>query len=137
MDALAPRTLPRRADLRWFGVILAAFFGGVGAVVWWAGAGGAARALWGIGAGLAASYYLLPPLRLPLYLVWMRVVHPLGWVVTRLLFAVVYYGLVLPSGLAARLLGRDRLQLRRDPPRDSYWSAREPGGDLDRYFRQT
>jgi len=123
--------------LRWFGVIIALFFGIVGGVTWWAGATVAPRVLWGIGLGLAALYYAIPPLRLPLYLSWMRAVQPIGWVVSHLALGLIFYGLITPLGATMRLFGRDPLRMRRDAAADSYWTPHEPGGDTDRYFKQT
>ena len=146
MGALENRLLPSRNDLRWFGVVVAAFFGLLGGVFWWAGASLAPLALWGVGIGLAALYYAIPPLRLPLYLGWMRLVRPIGWTVTHLLLALIFYGLVTPLGVSMRLFGRDPLRIRRKNRRkpspdsqepDSYWTPHDPGGDTPRYLRQT
>ena len=96
-----------------------------------------ARVLWGFGLGLAALYYALPPLRLPLYLGWMRAVAPIAWVVTHLVLALIFYGLITPLAAIMKLFGRDRLDRGFDPAAESYWSAHDPGGDTSRYFRQT
>jgi hypothetical protein len=130
-------TSPRRSDLRWFGVVVASFFGLLGGLFWWHDAIVAARVLWGVGFGLAALYYALPPLRLPLYLGWMHAVAPIGWVVTHLVLASIFYGLITPMGAIMRLFGRDRLHRGFDASAESYWSAHDPGGDTARYFRQT
>lgn len=39
-----------------------------------------------------------------------------------------FYGLVLPVGLIARILGRDPLRLKLDSKRGSYWIPRVPPG---------
>jgi hypothetical protein len=50
---------------------------------------------------------------------------PVGWTVSRLLLAAVFYGVLTPVGLAFRLAGRDVLGLR--PRRsETYW-APKPG----------
>ena len=131
------RTSPSPSDLRWFGVIVATFFGLLGALIGWWGGGTASRILWGVGLGLAALYYALPPLRLPLYLGWMRAVAPIAWVVTHLVLALIFYGLITPIGAIMRLFGRDRLHRDFDPAVESYWSAHDPSGDMARYFHQT
>ena len=33
----------------------------------------------------------IPPLRLPLYFSWMRLLRPIGWVVTHVLLGFVFY----------------------------------------------
>ena len=137
VPAFEIRTSPSAADLRWFGVVVAAFFGLVGGLFWWNQVVAVARVLWGVGLGLAALYYALPPLRLPLYLGWMRAVAPIAWVVSHLVLALIFYGLITPLAAIMKLFGRDRLDRGFDPAAESYWSAHDPGGDTSRYFRQT
>ena len=61
---------------------------------------------------------------------------PIGWVVSNVLLAVLYYGVVTPIGLVFRLVKRDRLTLRR-PRHETCWTARETvNGDAERYLRQ-
>jgi len=38
-----------------------------------------------------------------------------------------FYGAILPTGLAMRLRGKDLLRLKREPSAESYWIARLPG----------
>jgi hypothetical protein len=78
---------------------------------------------------------LAPPAVRPLYLVWMAVAFPIGWVLSHLLLAVVYYGVFTPIGLLLRLSGRDPLVLR-DSGRESYWIERKRRSPASRYFRQ-
>src|SRR5262245_2437164 len=49
---------------------------------------------------------------------------PVGWVVSRLLLAAVYYGLITPLALAFRLAGRDPLGRRPAPDAATYWRPR-------------
>ena len=71
---------PSKNELRWFGLIVLAFFVLVGSVVQWQlEATRAARLLWGVGSGLALLFYLVRPLRLPIYLAWMNAFAPIGW----------------------------------------------------------
>lgn len=63
-------------------------------------------------------------------------VFPIGWVVSHILLAVVYYGVLTPIGLLLRLRGYDPLQRRLDRDADSYWREREQKDDKNRYFRQ-
>jgi len=42
--------------------------------------------------------------------------------------ALLFYGTVLPTGLLMRMLGRDLLQLKRQPGAESYWIVRQPPG---------
>jgi len=54
---------------------------------------------------------------------WMRFAAVLGWINSRILLSVVFYGLLTPTGLVRRLLGRDPLD-RRGQSQPSYWIPR-------------
>jgi Saxitoxin biosynthesis operon protein SxtJ len=71
-----------------------------------------------------------------LYTAWMLTVLPLGWMLSHLLLAVVYYAVITPIGVGLRLIGRDLLALRADPKAKTYWHERTPSGDDRRYMRQ-
>jgi hypothetical protein len=131
-------TRPSPQQLRWFGLLLLVFCVAVGAVL---GARLAstqlAAGLAGLGLALAVLYYTVRPLRLPLYLAWMRATRPLGAAFSALLLGVIYFLVITPIGLAARLFGRDALARRFDPAATSYWSRRSPSVDPARYLRQS
>ena len=83
---------------------------------------------------------LLASLARPASVLWlyqgmMAASFPFGWVTSRFLLGVVYFGLFTPLALFFRLRGRDRLSLRIDPDAVSYWKTRSasPGGE--RYLR--
>ena len=126
---------PSRSELRWFGLIVLALFGMIGAVVaWQTGASWVPFAV--IGAVLCAVYYAVPPIRRPAYITFMYAVLPIGWVVSHLLFGVIYFLVLTPIGFVGKLFGRDPLRLERDPNAATYWIDREPTRDPLRYFGQ-
>ena len=55
---------------------------------------------------------------------WMGIAGVLGYVNSRILLTILYYGLLTPYGVVSRLVGRDPLDRRR-PSRDTYWVKRE------------
>jgi len=60
-----------------------------------------------------------PRMLAPVYRTWMQLAHALGWINTRIILSVVFYGLVTPLGLLGR--GRtDSLRLQFDSQADSY-----------------
>ncbi len=129
---------PSAGELRWFGLTLLAVFGVVGALLAWRLESlAAARALWLTGALLAAVYYAVRPLRVPLFRAWMAAVTPIGWAVSHALLALIYYLVLTPIGLVRRALGRDALDRRFDRSAPSYWTEHDPGGDVSRYLRQS
>jgi hypothetical protein len=80
---------------------------------------------------------LLKPVFLrPVYVGWMIAVFPIGWMVSMLILAALFYGVFTPIGLCFRLLGRDALGLKLQPGRDSYWIPKETPDDPRRYLQQ-
>jgi hypothetical protein len=112
---------------RSFGIVMAVAFSVVTLLnAWHSGR------LWLWTGGLAASFLaagLLRPsvlnplkqLRLKSWLLLHRVVNPI-------VMALLFYGTVLPTGLLMRMLGKDLLQLKRQPGAESYWIVRQPPG---------
>ena len=60
---------------------------------------------------------------------WMGIAAILGYINSRILLCLIYYGLFTPVGLVRRLMGRDPMR-RRGEAQSSYWVTRE-------YTRQT
>ena len=128
---------PSRRELLWFGGLLGGFLCLVGTVLYWRfHMDMTAYALWVAGPFVAALYYGIPPIRRPLYLAWMYAAFPIGWAVSHLLLAVVYYLVLTPTGLAFRLSGRQALPRRFDRNAKTYWVERRPVRDPARYFKQ-
>lgn len=71
-----------------------------------------------------------------LFVIWMLAAFPLGWVMSHLMLAIVYYGVVTPIGLMLRLAGRDSLQQRSRSDATTFWIERPAPPESSRYFRQ-
>jgi len=128
---------PSQRELKWFGVLLAAFFASVAGLLWWRAAQPTAAAVTlGIGLVLVAVYTALPNVRRWVFLGWMYAALPIGWAVSHLLLAIVYYLVITPIGLTMRLFGYDPMSRRADHDAATYWVRRKPESDLARYFRQ-
>jgi hypothetical protein len=88
--------------------------------------------LWPWTGGLAglflAAALFRPSVLNPLNRVWLKFGLLLHKVVSPVAMALVFYGVVLPTGLVMRARGKDLLRLRRQPDADSYWIARQPPG---------
>ena len=132
------RSQPSKSELRWFGLILAAVFGVLGAVIaWQTGSRRVPHVLWSIGAILALLYYAVPPLRWAMYTGWMRLVTPFGMLVSKIILGIIYFGIITPIGRVTALFGRDALGRRLEPERASYWVPHPPVDDSARYLRQS
>lgn len=93
----------------------------------------------GIAAAIVGAFGLLAPeLLRPLFVGWIILVFPLGWLVSRLILAVVFFGLFTPLALVFRLAGRDALRLRWGNRRHtmSFWTSRPVRPDPQTYFQQ-
>ncbi len=62
---------------------------------------------WIIAVVLGFLAVLAPMTLKPVYQVWMRIGLVLGWVNTRLILGIVFYGLLMPMAMIMRLLNRD------------------------------
>jgi hypothetical protein len=129
---------PSARELRQFaGLWFPAFCGLVGWLVQTrAGLDSLAMAIWSLGALLAIAGLVRPAVIRPVFIGMMMAAFPIGWVVSHLVLAVVYYVVLTPIGLAMRVLGRDPMQRRRDPAAKSYWEERPAAMGTERYFRQ-
>ncbi len=128
---------PTARDLRWFGLLLPLFVALVGVIVRWQfGAPSAALGVWSVGGALAVVYWIAPPLRRPILVGWMYAALPIGWTVSHLMIAIVYFGIVTPIGLLSRLVRGDTLHRRPDRNARSYWIRRPRGSGTRRYLRQ-
>lgn len=67
---------------------------------------------------------LVPPLARAFHRAWMRLAYVLGYINSRILLFLMFYGMVTPYGIFSRLFGRDVLN-RRGKGRESYWIPRE------------
>jgi hypothetical protein len=92
--------------------------------------------LWALAALSGILAAAAPEALRPLYIVLSVVGAPIGWLVSHVVLAVVYYGILTPIGLALRLCGRDPLRRKFDPQAPSYWVDRPPARNVKSYFRQ-
>lgn len=119
---MAART-PR--DLRKFGLTVGGAFLVLGTVSRWRGHELPPRVLWALGALLLVPGLVAPALLAPVERLWMRFAEGLGWVNTRIILGVLFYGVVTPVGWVLRRF-RDPLDRRLDDGRGSAWVRRPP-----------
>ena len=91
---------------------------------------------WAAGATCGVVGWFRPRAVRPLYLALVCLTYPIGWTLSHVLLALIYYGMFTPLGLLMRLGGRDPLQRQFDPEAASYWTPRPPAKDPKSYFRQ-
>lgn len=137
---------PGETALRIFGWAAFGVFGLLGGLIWWLGglpvwsfpeaAPLVALVLAAIGL-LAGLFSLLAPrANRPLYVGLILVTYPIGFVVSFVTLALLFYAMILPLGLLFRLVGRDPLERTLDPDAVSYWLPHPGIAPAKRYFQQ-
>ena len=128
---------PRPKALRQFAGAWLLLLGAAGAYQW------LARGHERVGAGLIAAALLigLPGLIRPMTIRWLFVgamvlAFPIGWLVSQLALAIVFYLVITPVAVFFRLRGRDLLARKPAPDRASFWTEKSTPLDVRSYFRQ-
>ena len=99
-----------RKELRNFGLIVGGIFLVIG--LWplvWRGEG---MRIWALGLGglLVPLGLLAPTVLAPVFKIWMKIGHVLGWINTRIILGILFYGLITPMGVVMRLFGWDAMR---------------------------
>ncbi len=137
MALIALNKNPSRRELFIFGALFALFFGLIGGLIWWRfQAPTVAYVLWSVAAFITILFYAVRPIRKPSYLAWIHFGFPIGWVISHVAMALIYYLVFTPIGLIMRLVGRDPMERRFERQAASYWVEHGPAADPGRYFRQ-
>jgi hypothetical protein len=125
---------PDRRELRRFALWMLGGFAVLGAVAAWrTGAVGLGPlVLWGVGLALAVSAFL-PGLGRAAYLAVYLVSGVIGYVISRVVLALIFYLVFLPIGLVLRVKGHDLLRRRRPA---SMWLRHDQHRDPESYYRQ-
>lgn len=97
-------------DLRNFGLLVGSVFCVIG--LWPMMFRGEAIRLWavGIGGALILLGGVVPQSLALVYKAWMWIGHILGWINTRILLGIVFYGLITPIGFFFRVMGKDTMR---------------------------
>ena len=129
---------PSHRELRQFsGIWFPGFFALVGGfVLYHTGSLATAGCIWGPALALSVLGYLAPQFVRPVFVAWICAAYPIGWVVSHVLLAAIFYLVFTPIGLVMRLFGRDPLQRKFERSAQTYWVSHNPARDSKRYFRQ-
>jgi len=77
----------------------------------------------------------LPTILKPIYLAWMTFAVILGWIMTRVILTVIFYLIVTPIGLIAKLFRHKFLDLTFRSEKDTYWNYRKDVvSDIEKQF---
>ena len=67
---------------------------------------------------------------------WMVLAFPIGWLVSQVLLAVLFYLVLTPVAMVLRWRGRDLLGRKPAPNRSSLWTPKQTPDDVRSYLRQ-
>jgi hypothetical protein len=98
---------------------------------------------WVIAVILAALAVTIGPLGLvrpsavkPIFIGWMTLAYPIGWVVSRIILGVLFFALFTPFALVFRIIGRDALGLKTKPKAETYWCEKPGAHEKSQYLKQ-
>ena len=79
----------------------------------------------------------VPIILRPVFKLWLKIAHAVGWFNTQILLSIVFILIFIPIGLIMRLLGKDPMK-RKMQEKGTYWEPYEIAGlkDKKRYERQ-
>lgn len=143
MGLIAIDWKPSRTKLREFAVIWLVVFGLMATLLAWemgcfsgAGSWRIPGLLWALALLIGITGILLPGIIRPVYIAWMGIAFPIGWGLSHVLLALIFYGIFTLVAVAFRLLGRDSLKLKFDQAAGTYWEKHEPVTSTKRYLQK-
>lgn len=114
-----------KKELRSFGFIVGGVLMALGALAIWRG-----KAVWPnfmvSGVFLVAGAAIAPGILLPFQKAWMALGIALGFFVSHIVLAALYYLAIAPISIILRLIGKDILDQKIDRTAATYWKRRDP-----------
>lgn len=122
--------------LRQFAGLWLVFFGGLAAWRYWHGqTGGITIAIAVAAVVVGVAGLIVPAVVRPVFSGWMVLAFPIGWTLSKVALALVFYAVFTPVGVLFRMTGRDALRLHR-AKRDTYWMPKPAARSGEDYLRQ-
>ena len=87
--------------------------------------------LFTIAALLLTCGAIRPQLLSRVYGAWMGIAFALGWIVSRAILIILFYLVITPVGLLARLFGKRFIDVNFPGTKDSYWIPRTAGKKME------
>lgn len=123
-----------RRELRKFGVLMTVILAAIGSLLFFNDHTRAAVVLWSVAGLFVALQLSLPVLRV-VFRGWMMFAGVLGWVNAKIILTVLFYGVITPTGLIMRLLGKRPVDCAfRDGKPTAWQDCPRDGHDYHRMF---
>ena len=88
-----------------------------------------------IGISFVLIGFFIPSILKPIYIIWMTFATILGWIMTRVILTILFYLIVTPIGLIARIFGVKFLDLSWNENVKTYWNKRDGSvSDIEKQF---
>jgi hypothetical protein len=138
MSIVQINTDPTRKQLNQFGFIWLGFLALFGVIAFFKlDAPTLAKVLWVLAVVVPVIGWLVPSFMRLVFVGMSYLAWPIGFVVSHVVLALVYYLVFVPIGLLMRVFGYDPMKRGFDPEAATYWIARDPkSSEPKRYFRQ-
>ena len=116
-----------KKELRQFGITVGIVLGLLGGLFLWREKEGYFY-FFILSAALLCLGIVVPILLKPIYKAWMTLAIHMGWFITRVILIILFYLIITPIGLLAKLFGKDFLSRKFDKTAGSYWIIRKSTG---------
>ena len=138
MSVVQINTNPSRRQLNQFGFVWLGFLALFGVLAYFKfDSPSVARGLWVAAVVVPVLGWLVPAFMRLVFLGMSYLAWPIGFVISHVVLALVYYLVLTPIGLLTRLFGYDSMKKRFDREAESYWVERSSEAPHPKhYFRQ-
>jgi len=117
--------------LRKFGVMVGGIFLLIGFWIYYSSQNFVGLIFLFIGTMLLVSGLIFTTTLSLVYKVWMGLAFALGWLMSRILLTILFYFVITPIGLLAKLVGKDFLDINYKMKKESYWIIQPEGKKAD------
>ena len=114
-------------ELRQFGISTGLLFGLIfGLLIPWLWNSSYPMWPWYVGGTLLFFGIILPGLLAPVFSIWMKIAHVLGWINTRIIMGLIFYVVFMPISMFFKLIGKDPMLRRFDRDTTTYRKTISP-----------
>jgi len=125
-----------RSDLKKFGLTIGISFLTLGGVLFLFNKGVFPYFI-ALGAVFVLIGLTIPEILKPIQKVWVAFSLVFGWLTTKVILSIIFYGVVTPIGIISKIFGKHFLDLKIDKLKNTYWSYRDvPKASPKEYYEK-
>ena len=79
---------------------------------------------------------IIPIILKPAYIIWMSFAVIIGWFMTRIILSLLFYLIITPIGLLAKIFAKDFMDLKKQAVNDSYWNKRDSNTEKNQSYEK-